>query len=154
MAVLLRWTQTYWGGTAKATCSVRPTWRRSVHRSRSDSSRTAFTSAYRKPAFQPSAFRRLFIGFQPSAENQPVSMNKWKKGTMDKLLDLAMKFFYQSENVWKIFFAWNVLKHKVKPKNSRNSTFFKKLKFPPHFWKTLVKFPWKSADFRLMAESR
>ena len=40
----------------------------------------------------------------------------------------------------KIFFAWNVLKHKVKPKNSRNSTFFKKLKFPPYFWKTLVKF--------------
>ena len=34
------------------------------------------TSAYRKPAFQPSAFRRLFIGFQPSAENQPVSMEK------------------------------------------------------------------------------
>ena len=33
-------------------------------------------SAYRKPAFQPSAFRRLFIGFQPSAENQPVSMEK------------------------------------------------------------------------------
>ena len=32
-------------------------------------------SAYRKPAFQPSAFRRLFIGFQPSAENQPP----WKK---------------------------------------------------------------------------
>ena len=31
-------------------------------------------SAYRKPAFQPSAFRRLFIGFQPSAENQPISM--------------------------------------------------------------------------------
>ena len=28
-------------------------------------------SAYRKPAFQPSAFRRPFIGFQPSAENQP-----------------------------------------------------------------------------------
>ena len=40
----------------------------------------------------------------------------------------------------KKFFAWNVLKHKVKPKNSRNSTFFQKLKFPPYFWKTLVKF--------------
>ena len=55
------------------------------------------SSAYRKPAFQPSTFRRLFIGFQPSAENQPVSMEKGKKGTMDKLHDLAMKFFYQSE---------------------------------------------------------
>ena len=33
-------------------------------------------SAYRKPAFQPSAFRWLFIDFQPSAENQPVSMEK------------------------------------------------------------------------------
>ena len=32
-------------------------------------------SAYRKPAFQPSALRRLFIAFQPSAENQPP----WKK---------------------------------------------------------------------------
>ena len=40
----------------------------------------------------------------------------------------------------KKFFAWNVLKHKVKPKNSRKSTFFQKLKFPPYFWKTLVKF--------------
>ena len=40
----------------------------------------------------------------------------------------------------KNFFAWNVLKHKVKPKNSRNSTIFQKLKFPPYFWKTLVKF--------------
>ncbi len=40
----------------------------------------------------------------------------------------------------KNFFAWNVLKHKVKPKNSRKSTFFQKLKFPPYFWKTLVKF--------------
>ena len=110
-------------------------------------------SAYRKPAFQPSAFRRLFIGFQPSAENQPVSMEKGKKGTMDKLHDLAMKFFYQSENFWKKFFAWNVLKHKVKPKNSRNSAFFKKLKFPPYFWKTLVKIsspkcsPWYTVIF-------
>ena len=34
------------------------------------------SSAYRKPAFQPSAFRQLFIGFQPSAENQPISMEK------------------------------------------------------------------------------
>ena len=40
-------------------------------------SHTAWTSlsvkgsAYRKPAFQPSAFRRFFIGFQPSAKNQP-----------------------------------------------------------------------------------
>ena len=33
-------------------------------------------STYRKPAFQPSAFRRLFIGFKPSAENQPISMEK------------------------------------------------------------------------------
>jgi len=50
--------------------------------------------------------------------------------------------FYKcfSEKFWNFFFAWNVLKHKVKPKNSRNSTFFQKLKFPPYFWKTLVKF--------------
>ena len=37
---------------------------------------SVLTSAYRKPAFQPSAVRRLFIGFQPSAENQPISMEK------------------------------------------------------------------------------
>ena len=29
-------------------------------------------SAYRKPAFQPSAFRQLFIGFQPSAEKKLI----------------------------------------------------------------------------------
>ena len=51
----------------------------------------------------------------------------------------------------KFFFAWNVLKHKVKPKNSRNSTFFKKTKIPPYFEKTLVKISsletsWFSAD--------
>ena len=113
-------------------------------------------------------------------------------------------FSISQKNFEKFFFAWNVLKHKVKPKNSRNSTFFKELKFPPYFWKTLVKFsspkcslwyaviflspregkfkqnnnqlpppflkntckifksqggsfnlfPWKSAFFRLMAESR
>ena len=39
-------------------------------------SRGLLSSAYRKPAFQPSAFRRLFIGFQPSAENQPIFMEK------------------------------------------------------------------------------
>ena len=49
-------------------------------------------------------------------------------------------FSISQKNFEKIFFAWNVLKHKVKPKNSRNSTFFQKLKFPPYFWKTLVKF--------------
>ena len=38
------------------------------------------------------------------------------------------------------FFAWNVLKRKVKPKNSRNSTFFSKLKFPPVFEKHLENF--------------
>ena len=69
----------------------------------------------------------------------------WKnQGLWNKLHELVMKFFYQSDKFWKILkkkiFAWNVLKHKVKPKNSRNSTFFKKLKFPPYFWKTLVKF--------------
>ena len=49
-------------------------------------------------------------------------------------------FSISQKNFEKFFFAWNVLKHKVKPKNSRNSTFFKELKFPPYFWKTLVKF--------------
>ena len=34
--------------------------------------RKVFTSAYRKPAFQPSAFRQLFIGFQPSAEKKLI----------------------------------------------------------------------------------
>ena len=32
---------------------------------------------------------------------------------------------------WNFFLAWNVLKRKEKPKNSRNSTFFSKIKFPP-----------------------
>ena len=60
----------------------------------------------------------------------------------EKLHDLMMgqNFSISLKNFEKILFAWNVLKHKVKPKNSRNSTFFKKLKFPPYFWKTLVKF--------------
>ena len=49
-------------------------------------------------------------------------------------------FSISQKNFENFFFAWNVLKHKVKPKNSRNSTFFKKLKFPPYCWKTLVKF--------------
>ena len=62
------------------------------------------TSAYRKPAFQPSAFRRLFIGFQPSAENQLISMEKVKKGTMEKLHDLVIKFFFQSGKIVKKFF--------------------------------------------------
>ena len=48
-------------------------------------------------------------------------------------------FSISQKNFEKKFFAWNVLKHKVKPKNSRNSTFFQKLKCPPYFWKTLVK---------------
>ena len=52
----------------------------------------------------------------------------------------GQNFSISLKNFEKIFFAGNVLKHKVKPKNSRNSTFFKKLKFPPYFWKTLVKF--------------
>ena len=34
-------------------------------------------------------------------------------------------FSISLKNFEKKFFAWNVLKHKVKPKNSRNSTFFK-----------------------------
>ena len=108
-------------------------------------------SAYRKPAFQPSAFRRLFIGFQPSAENQPIfmekslSMQQWSKKYKFQWINYMIWWWVKIFlSVWKIlkknFFAWNVLKHKVKPKNSRNSTFFKKLKFPPYFWKTLVKF--------------
>ena len=52
----------------------------------------------------------------------------------------GQNFSISLKNFEKKFFAWNVLKHKVKPKNSRNSTFLKKLKFPPYFWKTLVKF--------------
>ena len=48
----------------------------------------------------------------------------------------------------KIFFAWNILKHKVKPRNSRNSTFFSKLKFPPCFAKNTCKiFKPKNHDF-------
>ena len=59
----------------------------------------------------------------------------------NKLHELMMgqNFSISLKNFEKNFFAWNVLKHKVKPKNSRNSTFFKNLKFPPYFWKTLVK---------------
>ena len=86
-----------------------------------------------------------------------------------------MKFSQKKFEIF--FFAWNVLKHKVKPKNSRNSTFFQKLKFSPLFLKNTCKIfkskmftlvccnffksqgggfnlcPWKSAFFRLMAES-
>ena len=62
-------------------------------------------------------------------------------------------FSISLKNFEKFFFAGNVLKHKVKPKNSRNSTFFQKLKFPPYFWKTLVKIsspkcsPWYTVIF-------
>ena len=42
------------------------------------------------------------------------------------------------------FFAWNVLKHKVKTKNSRNSTFFSKFQFPPVFEKHLEIFRTKN----------
>ena len=68
-------------------------------------------SAYRKPAFQPSAFRRLFIGFQPSAEKSRFPWEKVKAPSLDlKILQvffknrgelscslLVVKFFYQSE---------------------------------------------------------
>ena len=49
--------------------------------------------AYRKPAFQPSAFRRLFIGFQPSAEKKPISMEKGAPS-----LGLRKITAYQSEH--------------------------------------------------------
>jgi len=45
----------------------------------------------------------------------------------------GQNFSISLKNFEKFFFAGNVLKHKVKPKNSRNSTFLKKLKFPPYF---------------------
>ena len=44
------------------------------------------------------------------------------------------------KNFFEFFFAWNVLNHKEIPKNSRNSTFFSKLKFPPVFEKHLKNF--------------
>ena len=51
-----------------------------------------------------------------------------------------MNFFISLKNFEKNFFAWNVLKHKVKPKNSRNSTFFsKKPKISPLFLKNTCK---------------
>ena len=50
----------------------------------------------------------------------------------------GQNFSISLKNFEKFFFAGNVLKHKVKPKNSRNSTFFfSKLKFPPVFEKHL-----------------
>jgi len=43
------------------------------------------------------------------------------------------------KKILKFFFARNVLKRKEKPKNSRNSTFFSKLSFPPIFEKTWLR---------------
>ena len=48
-------------------------------------------------------------------------------------------FSISQENFENFFFAWNVLKHKVKPKNSRNSTFFSKTKISPLFLKNTCK---------------
>ena len=87
----------------------------------------------------------FFIGFQPSAENQPP-WKKFKYGI--NYMNWWWNFSISLKN-FEIFFAWNVLKHKVKPKNSRNSTFFKKLKFPPYFWKNTCKI-FKSKMFTLV----
>ena len=65
-----------------------------------------------------------------------------KSLSMGKTTWISDKIFYQSERKIekKIFFAWNVLKRKVKARNSRNSTFFlKKLKFSPLILKNTLK---------------
>ena len=65
-----------------------------------------------------------------------VFYKKWKK---TRWIGDGSKFFYQSgEKFFWIFLAWNVLKRKVKPKNSRNSTFFFKTKISPLFLKHLA----------------
>ena len=60
----------------------------------------------------------------------------------------GQNFSISLKNFEKFFFAGNVLKHKVKPKNSRNSTFFKKLKFSPLFLKNTCKI-FKSKAFSM-----
>ena len=57
------------------------------------------TSAYRKPAFQPSAFRQLFIGFQPSAEKKLIY-------TRVNILDLKILqvFFKNRGEILVLFF--------------------------------------------------
>ena len=104
------------------------------------------SSAYRKPAFQPSAFRRLFIGFQPSAENQPP-WKKFKYGI--NYMNWWWNFSISLKKFEKKFFAWNVLKHKVKPKNARKSTLFTELKISPLFLKNTCKI-FKSKMFALV----
>ena len=52
----------------------------------------------------------------------------------------GQNFSISLKNFEKFFFAGNVLKHKVIPKNSRKSTFFSKLNFPPKFEKHLENF--------------
>ena len=52
---------------------------------------------------------------------------------------MGQNFSVSLKKFWKFFFAWNLLKHKVKPKNSRNSTFFKNKDFPPIFEKHIFK---------------
>ena len=43
----------------------------------------------------------------------------------------GQNFSISLKNFEKIFFAWNVLKHKVNPKKLKNFNFFFKIKIPP-----------------------
>ena len=77
-----------------------------------------------------SSKKKIFKIFLTDRKNSsPINYMKW-----------WWNFSISQKNFEKHFFAWNVLKHKVKPKNSRNSTFFSKLKFPPVFEKHLENF--------------
>ena len=84
----------------------------------------------------------LYVSGRFKQKNFFQNFSDWLKIFItNKLGELVMKFFYQSEKkiLKKILFAWNVLKRKVKARNSRNSTFFwkKTQNFPPWYWKTL-----------------
>ena len=88
-----------------------------------------------------------FLGFTLRFRKFQAKKNFFKIFLTDRKISSPINYmiwwgiFSISQKIFeKKFFAWNVLKHKVKPKNSRKSTFFQKLKFPPYFWKTLVKF--------------
>ena len=81
-------------------------------------------------AFQDISSKKKFsIFFLTDRKNSsPINNMKWWGN-----------FSISQKNFEKFFFAWNVLKHKVKPKNSSNSTFFSKTKISPLFLKNTCK---------------
>ena len=63
-------------------------------------------SAYRKSAFQPSAFRRLFIGFQPSAEKKLISMGKGLSPLGLRKIIAYQSEHFRLENFTSVFQKW------------------------------------------------